>query len=69
MIRRTTDCVGCADGCHGCGMNALYYAVFCDNCMMQIDGRVYDVNGQQICEDCLTDVIPYQYADDLLKGE
>lgn len=68
MIKQTTDCVGCADGCHNCGMNALYYAVFCDNCRQQIDGRVYEVNDKHICEDCLTDVIPYMYADDLLNS-
>lgn len=53
MIRIENDCVDCGMPCLG---NVCQYRnvphIYCDNCGDECD-EVYDVGGEQLCEDCL----------------
>lgn len=57
MIRWENHCVGCTSiGLHCLGSscpnrNVLVY--YCDRCKDEIDGDIYDVDGEELCEDCL----------------
>ena len=56
MERIENHCVGCPDEM-GCLGDACPYmnvkVVYCDCCGYEIDGDVYEVDGEDFCEDCL----------------
>lgn len=58
MIRIEDHCVGCTD----LGMHCLGFACrnrnvevhYCDKCGAELpDDEIYDVDGEELCEDCL----------------
>lgn len=58
MIKIENHCVGCPTEM-GCMGNACLYqnvkVVYCDVCGVEIDSDIYEVNGEDLCEDCLKD--------------
>ena len=60
MVRYENYCVGCtAIGLVCMGATCPNRDVpihYCDKCKYEIDGDVYDVDGEELCEDCLKDM-------------
>ena len=56
MTKLVDMCCDCANGCGGCGRKRVPMP-FCDVCGEMfgdtIPGDVYDVDGEEICEECL----------------
>ena len=54
MIRVEDDCVGCGLPCIGdsCPLRHVEHR-YCDKCDEEIGGDYYDVDGEELCEDCL----------------
>lgn len=48
------NCVGCPQGCISCGRKhqTVLEALICDSCGKE-RYSLYDVNGSQLCEDCI----------------
>lgn len=59
MKKRVNMCCGCATGGYPCrGLlcpNRRVIVYDCDKCHFPIEGDVYDVDGKDLCEDCLKD--------------
>lgn len=57
MIENFRECNECKNMniCIGtkCNDNSLH--LFCDNCFTEVD-KLYDVNGEQICGNCVLDM-------------
>ena len=53
--KTVNNCVECGIGCIHCGREEEE-VVFCDNCG-DSDCTCYDVDGKDICEDCLENVV------------
>lgn len=64
-IKYTSDCNGCADGCHNCGLNKPRKAVFCDKCRQEIDDNVFIVNEKQLCDTCALETLESYCVEDL----
>ncbi len=61
MLRIEDHCVGCSDsGMHCMGShcpNRNVRVFYCDNCEEEIiDGDVYEVDGVDLCEECLKEM-------------
>lgn len=54
MIRYESDCVDCADGCHGCGLKRETPHLYCDECGEDADKLYKFTDGRELCADCLT---------------
>lgn len=55
MVRTESGCVGCGRPCWGTA--CPYYRVTvleCDRCHNEVD-ELYEVDGEDLCEDCLKD--------------
>ena len=55
MVRTESGCVGCGLPCWG--VACPHYKVFvleCDRCHSEVD-ELYEVDGEDLCEDCLKD--------------
>lgn len=56
------ECVGCPKGMGCLGSSCPYKNVphwTCDECDAEVDeGELWDVNGKQICEECLKEMFP-----------
>lgn len=63
MVRVEDNCCDC-ETCTHCGYGK-YKAYYCDNCELEIDDRVYFVDGKHICEDCLKYFIENRTLDEL----
>lgn len=66
MIKYENDCVGpCPQGCIGsaCPYSKVPH-LFCDECDEEVD-KVYEVDGKQVCYDCLMDMFSCISIDDL----
>lgn len=46
------DCVGCPQGCIGCGRQEDYLVIYCDNCGESLE-TMYEFKGEDLCEACL----------------
>lgn len=64
------DCVGCPQGCGGCGRKHRSVAhLYCDDCNKEFE-TLYKYDGDQLCKSCLADRIvfdvpevdPYDYT-------
>ena len=56
MIKIENHCVGCHKemGCMGNACpNRNVKVTYCDVCGFEIDGDIYEVDGEDVCEDCL----------------
>lgn len=52
MQTTVNECVGCADGCHGCGLNNKP-ATICDECgEVCVDAVYHDGSGEDLCLSC-----------------
>lgn len=60
MLRYENHCVCCTSlGLHCLGSscpNRNVPVYYCDKCECEIDGDVYDVDGEEMCEDCLKEM-------------
>ena len=52
MRYTTNDCVGCPQGCIGCGRQRSYQVIECDECG-DWNEVMYEVEGKDYCESCL----------------
>lgn len=61
MVREINDCCGCAVPgypCMGDSCPRRHTIVYeCDGCNCECD-ILYDYDGNQLCEDCLLEVVP-----------
>lgn len=59
MIEYQDNCVGpCPQGCMGAGCPKRHEAVLiCDRCENEFED-LYDFDGEQLCKDCLLEVVP-----------
>lgn len=64
MVEYYSDCVGCADGCHGCGLGNKTPHLICDCCDNEVE-RLYKFNDNgELCADCLLEQFEsYSYDD------
>ena len=54
MIRKENHCVDCGLPCLGSTCpHRNVEVVYCDHCGEVIDYEIYDVDGEDWCEDCL----------------
>ena len=51
MVRIENHCVGCPT-CINCGLKQVK-VYYCDKCKDEIPEDVYEVDGAELCEDCL----------------
>ena len=57
MVRYQNHCCGCAAPGYPClgsscpNRNVPVY--YCDECDYEIEGDIYDVDGEELCEECL----------------
>lgn len=62
MVKFETEdhCVGCGDGCHGCGLNRVQVAhYYCDECEYEFEpSDLYIYKDRQLCEDCILGQLP-----------
>lgn len=60
MLRYENRCYDCAVPgypCHGSSCpNRNVPVHYCDKCGDEIDGDIYDVDGEELCEKCLKDM-------------
>ena len=60
MVRIENHCVGCDTLGKPCLGNACRYAqvavTYCDKCDEECGEDVYDVDGEELCEECLKDM-------------
>ena len=55
MVKYENQCVGC-ESCIGSSCKYLRVPVhYCDKCKWELD-EIFDVDGQELCEDCLKDM-------------
>ncbi len=55
MQKEINECVGCADGCHGCGRDKTT-ATICDECgAVCYDLVFHDTSGDDLCIRCAVD--------------
>ena len=60
MLVYEDRCCGCAVPGYPClgsscpNRNVPVY--YCDKCKDEIDGNIYDVDGEELCEDCLKEM-------------
>lgn len=57
MQKTINECVGCADGCHGCGRDRTL-ATICDNCGAVCTDLVFHApcSGDDLCINCAVDM-------------
>ena len=60
MTKVVDNCVGCADGCHNCGLNHDEIEV-CDKCECE-SMELFNVNGNILCPDCAMEYIFQNYS-------
>lgn len=66
MIRYENDCCGCAVPGYPCtGAHKHVPHLYCDRCDSEVD-VVYDVDGDDICEDCLHEMFTKKTLEDLI---
>lgn len=63
MIITVNECVGCPQGCINCGRKHVEVRV-CDWCGV-VDELFYNVDEEDVCEDCLKDYISKNPEDSL----
>lgn len=65
MIDYRDACVSCGLPCDGrCDYFGKYYPVaICDKCGHEAN-EAYELNGDQLCEDCLLEALPVVETDD-----
>ena len=60
MKKVVSMCCGCANDSYPCRgdhcPNRNVPTYYCDKCGGEIEGDVYDVDGEDLCEDCLKDL-------------
>ena len=60
MVKRENQCCQCAAPgypCLGAACSLRRVEVYyCDKCGEEIEGDIYDVDGEELCEDCLKDM-------------
>jgi len=71
MITETNECMSCAVPGYPCvGDSCPYRHVkhyICDKCNEEIDiewTKLFDVDGEHVCEDCLLEMFPRVRAED-----
>lgn len=61
MVKYENDCVGCATDSFPCQGDGCPYRhskhLYCDECGEDVD-LLYDVDGAELCEDCLLEHFP-----------
>lgn len=66
MLRFENDCVGACEPCVGCKFKKPQPHFYCDCCKEEIDGTVYEYDGNDLCRECLLDAVPkIETADEL----
>lgn len=71
MIQYEDECVGCPPelGCLGSSCpNRNVPHLICDNCGGE-RGELYNVNGEQVCDDCLLQMFPTVTLEDVESGD
>ena len=61
MVKFVDKCNGCADGCHGCGLDSVKVKI-CDRCGEE--NAEFTDGTEDFCEDCLMQVL-----DDILTND
>lgn len=60
MLKIENRCCGCATDSYPCrGMscpNMNVKVFYCDKCHAEIDGNVYEADGEDLCEECLKEM-------------
>ena len=69
MIKFENDCCDCGQPCFGNAcINRNVPHLYCDECGYEVDD-LFEYDGQQICEDCLKEIVPKvdvdAYIDDI----
>lgn len=63
MLEYYSDCVDCADGCHGCVLGKKTPHLICDCCGDEVE-RLYKYKDREYCIDCLGEQFEsYSYDD------
>ena len=57
MVTYENDCVDCGLPCMGesCPLRNVAHR-YCDKCKEEIGNDYYDVDGEELCEDCLKEM-------------
>lgn len=59
MVKYENHCCDCATPAYPCrGASCPNRSVevhYCDNCGYEIEGDVYEIDGEEFCEDCKND--------------
>lgn len=57
MVKYENRCIGCTEiGLMCLGESCRYRHVpvhFCDKCGIELEGDIYEADGEELCEDCL----------------
>ena len=65
-MQKTVDkCVGCADGCHGCGLDRVL-AVVCDECETECGQTYWHQRGdheEQLCMNCAVERAKREFSE------
>ena len=60
MVKRENHCCGCATSGYPCIGSSCYLTnvlvTYCDECGEEIEGDIYDAEGEELCEDCLKEM-------------
>lgn len=68
MIEYRDECIGCASPGYPCrGSNCPYQdmkVLICDRCDTEYCEELYEVDGEQICRECLLEAFPKITFDD-----
>lgn len=51
-IKIENHCVGCDIPCINCGLKRVE-VYYCDECGEEIEGDIYEAEGDELCEECL----------------
>ena len=60
MIRFVDECVCCDLPCVNCGLRNVE-RLYCDECEHEIEDEYYDLDGEDVCPDCLSSLLIEEY--------
>lgn len=66
MIEAMNDCVGCPQGCIGCGRDKTYFVATCDECKADItDKKIYQRDSKEYCLKCFLNAYKDEFIADM----
>lgn len=69
VVRFEDDCCGCDwYTCNGCMYNHELPHLYCDECQDECE-KLYEYDGQELCEDCLMKIVDVEYDENGEKIE